>query len=1196
MFAVKQLEQNRVTDRRTSLGNALSYTASALENEASRSTAMGAAMLMGLNDPVFKATAFGEMSPDASEVLHRLAIARSLFGADGAYIISAKGVILAHSTEGTRSTGSNVGFRPYFKSAMKGDPSVYAAVGSVTSERGMYYAAPLYEGNLPTGKVIGVLMLKMPISKLDLLLRFAGGQALLMSPQGIAFSSTNPKWLLSMTPPVTDARVAEVRNLQQFAGHFSRIPPIALPFSPDAETFDLDGRRHIALVKPVQWNDPAGPWSVVSVHNIDDIVSPALRWVVGVSVFATLATLGILLAQVLISRRRILAARARYATLGSALEVSPLSVVIVNFDGFIDWVNPNFVIDSGYTAAELLGTHVNKILTSRTEASLFDTMVAQVRDGLTWRGDLSNQRKDGSLFQADTRVSPVFSTQGKVNGFVVMQEDLTQARQLQTQLAEQISFQNVLLDTIPIPVFYKGADARFMGFNSAFEQTFRLKRDDMVGKHLMELTEYSDHDRQHYLQEDARIIQEASTVRRVLKLPYGDGTVHSTLYFVQGFRKQNGAPGGLIGTFVDISDQEEAKEQLKKAKEAADAASRTKGDFLANMSHEIRTPMNAIIGMAYLAMKTDLTSRQSDLISKIQQAGKNLLSIIDDILDISKVEAGKLNIERVPFELDNVVNHVLNVVSDKASAKGLTLKCEVAPDVPPTLLGDPLRLGQILINYANNAVKFTSSGGITITIYIKEMIQDDLLLRFDVIDTGIGISAEQSKNLFRSFEQADASTTRNYGGTGLGLAISKGLAGLMGGAVGMTSVPKEGSTFWFTARVGLGVKTVYGPLSEFGSLYAAAALSDEHQQARAALVPLSGARILLVEDNELNQQVASELLKEVGMSVTVASNGRKAVECVAASNSDRAPFDMVLMDLQMPVMDGLTATKMIKLDAGNESLPIAALTANIMQEVRLQCLNAGMVGFVVKPIEPIDLWRTLAHLIKPRTGLGSRTNATPLTTSLEPFTAPTTESVLSDLAGIDGLDATLGLHRVLGRQSLYIELLRKFTGSQANALNELQAALDVQDQDSAERIAHTLRGVAGNIGAIQLAAASAQLEATIRSKAGTTAIAAEMVKPRQLLKKLIARLQEKLPQIQAMAQADTDPSLQISAVCNRLALLLAEQDFEAEEVFEKHHEVLRITLGDGFPGLKAAMQIFKFDRALIALNEACAACHIRLNP
>ncbi len=539
---------------------------------------------------------------------------------------------------------------------------------------------------------------------------------------------------------------------------------------------------------------------------------------------------------------------------------------------------------------------------------------------------------------------------------------------------------------------------------------------------------------------------------------------------------------------------EHAVERERIARQKAEESARLKSEFLANMSHEIRTPMNAIIGMAHLALLTPLAPRARDYVDKIERAGQTLLGLLNDILDFSKIDAGKLDVEQVDLDIDTLVDNVVIVTGHDATTKGIAWNVDIADDVPRRVRGDPLRLGQVLINLVNNAVKFTDPGGaVTLAIARDDAARagDEALarLRFEVRDTGIGLSDDQQQRLFQPFVQADGSTSRRYGGTGLGLSISRGLAELMGGEIGVESRLGEGSTFFFRVALGLPAapapsgahagadvgrtRDLFDAVGEGGPAVADGAdVADEAAVARAgAPTELAGRRVLLVEDNAVNRQIASELLHNIGLAVEMAEDGARALEQLAAVPADH--YALVLMDLQMPHLDGHDTTTAIRADARFARLPIVALTAHTQPAVRERCVAQGMQDFVTKPISPDELYRVVARWLGP--GDASVPAAAPPT---DAGPAAALESRLP------GLDAAVAMRALGGSAEFYRQVLERFVLDQTDSIAQLGQYHREGRRVDALRLAHTLKGLAGTIGAGRLRAAAVDYEDALRTVSG----------------------------------------------------------------------------------------------------------------
>ena len=508
--------------------------------------------------------------------------------------------------------------------------------------------------------------------------------------------------------------------------------------------------------------------------------------------------------------------------------------------------------------------------------------------------------------------------------------------------------------------------------------------------------------------------------------------------------------------------------ELAVAMAAAEQASRAKSAFLANMSHEIRTPMNAIIGLTHLAERETTDPKQLDRLHKVGDSAHHLLAIINQILDISKIEAGKLTLEPSDFSIARLVENSFEMVIDTMRSRGLSCHSEIDPTLPPVLHGDPLRLGQILLNYLSNAAKFTERGSVSVGITQLEAKDQTRLVRFAVTDTGIGIPLEQQARIFDAFEQADGSTTRRYGGTGLGLAIARRLSQLMGGECGLISEPGQGSTFWFTARLTERVSATIEPGKPLLPDEAEHLLTGRSNQAR----------ILLVEDNLINQEVALELLREAGLKVDLAVHGQQAVDLFAAQ-----PYDLILMDMQMPVMDGITATRAIRLTPQGQSVPILAMTANAFGEDRQRCLDAGMNDHVAKPVDPANLYAMLVKWL-PCPEVSPNAPATPPEAAPPPALSAQSD-LIQAISQLPGIDTAAGLQAVRGREASYLRLLRSFTEQHGNDLQLIEQALADNLRPDAVRLAHSLKGAAGTLGLTGIQHAAFAVEQNLRQNDNT---------------------------------------------------------------------------------------------------------------
>jgi PAS domain S-box-containing protein len=634
------------------------------------------------------------------------------------------------------------------------------------------------------------------------------------------------------------------------------------------------------------------------------------------------------------------------------------AVSVSGLDGTLRQVNRRCCTLSGYAREELVGAD-HRIVTGGVHPPAFhQRMMETLRAGRVWRGAMCSRTKSGALYWVDATLVPLAGPDGRPDRFVAIRDDVTERRRDEEALREQLRFGEALLDALPVAIFHKDAQGRFLHINRALEWMFGIDRRTTIGRGSGEVfaNGYAD----VHVERDRELLARPSRQSYEMEMPLPDGTPRTLYYSKASTTDAGGAVTGVIGVILDITERKTLERSLEVAKDAAEAASRTKSRFLANMSHEIRTPMNGIIGMTELVLDSTLTADQRDALEAVRQSAHALMEIIDDLLDLSKIEAGRLELESIEFEPRALLENLCKPLAVQAQRKGLALRVELPASLPARVRGDPGRLRQVLLNLLGNALKFTERGEVALLAAVPPVEAADargVTLELEVRDTGIGIPGDKLALIFDAFAQADTSTTRRFGGTGLGLAITRRLLEAMGGTIDVDSTPGVGSRFL--------VRVPLAEVRPHPAIAAAAAAADAGAGAPGADpapddAPMPARRVLLAEDNPVNQQLATLMLRRLGHEVVVAANGAEALARVAEGG-----FDLVLMDMQMPVMDGIEATR--RLRAEGHALPIVAMTANAMDVDRERCLEAGMDGFLAKPVRAQALARALRDAIFART-------------------------------------------------------------------------------------------------------------------------------------------------------------------------------------------------------------------------------------
>jgi two-component system sensor histidine kinase/response regulator len=972
-------------------------------------------------------------------------------------------------------------------------------------------------------------------------------------------------------------------------------------------------------------------------------------------------------------------------------------------EGLITYANDRFCQISGYAREELLGKNHRVVKSDEHNEAFYEEMWKTIASGRVWNGEVKNRTKPGGYYWVSATIVPLLNDQGNPFQYICIRTDITERKKMETAVNESNRFLWSITDAMGEGVYVLNASGECVFVNAKALELLGYSKFELLGENI--------HDLIHH--HDVEGNQVASEVCPILRSILQE---HSYVSDDEIFFKRNGESfpvsvsavplfrddvfDGHVAVFQDISERKQTEVALQQAKYQAEEANKAKSQFLANMSHEIRTPMNAIIGMSHLALETELTPKQFNYVDKIHRSANSLLRLINDILDFSKIEAGKLEIEESKFWLQDIFDNLANILGARAEEKGVEILFDISSDAPKALVGDAMRLNQVLLNLSNNAIKFTEHGEVVVGVSADGTGSEEGRLHFTVRDTGIGMNQEQQNRLFQSFTQADSSTTRKYGGTGLGLSISKRLVELMGGNIWVESEEGAGSTFHFTVSLkvlhgeehvprhtameelpglkmlliedndsaqqiytdmlnsyGIEVDTISDPLTglekvstqckgsgcpydlllidwkmpgmdgvellEKLSLKANISLpptvmitaydkedlwhaissagidvkeilskpitpstlvdgigvalggtvsyhperKGDEKDISSAIRKLKGAHMLLVEDNEFNQEVAKELMGNRGISVMVAENGLEALEML-----DEYEFDGVLMDCQMPVMDGYEATRKIRQDSRFENLPIIAMTANVMRDDVEMALSSGMNAHIAKPVNMSDMFKTLADWITPRNGTGEADIEEIRVDSKE---RPSKQK--QERPAVSAIDVKAAIQRI-GDEDVYFDVLQVFADGHANAVDEAQECLRVSAGD-AERVMHTLKGIAGTIGAHELQQLAARSEAVLREQDDL-----QELPYREEMKELMAEVLREISLLTSNGDQDNAESSGSDEDFGPLLSVLREKidqyDVDAEDVLNRLLEkTVDSDLLDSLREIASALSQYDYEKA-----------------
>jgi len=854
------------------------------------------------------------------------------------YLLDARGIVVASSNRGETDSfvGQFYGFRPYFREAFKGNLHRYFAFGVTSRKKGFYTSAPVRS---PSGSVVGVAVMKKDLDDAEAFMsKYA--KCLFINPQGVVFLSSRPEFSLKSAWPLTEKERQElVASAQLGPGPFE---PLLTRRAVDGSSVVLDDEELLVSKKDFG----ADGWSLMVMFPLRAI---AMYRSIGImaTVFLFMITAGLF---ALLYTREKSALRIRQSEERFKQLTENSRDWIWEVDAHVRFTYSSCAVTDilGYTAAELIGKPFIELIVAEDRESVSRRIGEIFNRGEVIRRNRNRYlHRDGRKVILEVSGLPMTDDEGKIIGYRGLSRDITaQLQTLAALRASEESFRS-MTETAQDAIIIMDDEGSVVYWNRAAEKILGYRREEVSGKNLHELIAPPRfHEAHRAAMPIFRATGEGAAMGKTLELAalHRDGSEFPIALSLSAVKIKN--RWTALGILRDISAHKQAEEALRKAKHEAEAASRMKSEFLAGMSHEIRTPMNAIIGMADLLLDTTLTRDQQKYVNVLRNAGEHLLELINEILDLSKVEAGRLQLETALFNLTDMVERTCEEMAVRAHGKGLELTCRLEPDVPRLLEGDPVRLKQILMNLLGNAVKFTEQGCICVDIRrsaTAETAAGTVEILFSVTDTGIGIPADKQELIFDKFTQVDASITRKYGGTGLGLAISRRLVELMGGAIWLESEEGRGSAFRFTARF---------PVREG----AAAEPSGE--------LPVNSRRlrVIVVDDNEMNRLILYETLNIWGIESISVESGRRCLEEMRRSREEGRPFHLVLLDYQMPEMDGLEVAARIRGDVDLAETPIIMLTSGFQKEDLERAARLRVLNYLYKPVKRAELKEAIANV------------------------------------------------------------------------------------------------------------------------------------------------------------------------------------------------------------------------------------------